>query len=30
LYAFIFLMAGIGAFYGLKQMHLDPLQQVNK
>jgi Family of unknown function (DUF5687) len=30
LYAFIFLMAGVGAFYGLKQMHLDPLQQVNK
>lgn len=30
LYAFIFLMAGIGAFYGLQQMHLDPLQQVNK
>ncbi len=30
LYSFIFLMAGIGAFYGLKEMHLDPLQQVNK
>jgi uncharacterized membrane protein (DUF485 family) len=30
LYSFIFLMAGIGAFYGLKEMHLDPLQAVNK
>ena len=30
LYAFILLMAGIGAFYGLKKMNLDPLQQVNK
>jgi hypothetical protein len=30
LYAFILLMAGIGAFYGLKEMNLDPLQQVNK
>ncbi|WP_310558451.1 DUF5687 family protein [Flavobacterium sp.] len=30
LYSFIFLMAGIGAFYGLKEMHLDPLQTVNK
>ena len=29
LYAFILLMAGIGAFYGLKKMNLDPLQQVN-
>lgn len=30
LYAFILLMVGIGAFYGLKKMNLDPLQQVNK
>lgn len=30
LYAFLLLMLGIGAFYGLKEMHLDPLQQVNK
>ena len=30
LYSFIFLMAGIGAFYGLKEMNLDPLQTVNK
>lgn len=30
LYALIFLMAGIGVFYGLKEMHLDPLQTVNK
>jgi len=30
LYSFIFLMAGVGAFYSLKEMHLDPLQQVNK
>jgi hypothetical protein len=30
LYSFIFLMAGIGAFYGLKEMHLDPFQTVNK
>ncbi|RTY93870.1 hypothetical protein EKL98_17405, partial [Flavobacterium bomense] len=30
LYTGIFLMAGIGAFYGLQQMHLDPLQEVNK
>ena len=30
LYAFILLMAGIGAFYGLKEMNLDPLQEVNK
>jgi hypothetical protein len=30
LYAFILLMAGIGAFYGLKKMNLDPLQEVNK
>ncbi|NDP28115.1 MAG: hypothetical protein GZ087_11920 [Flavobacterium sp.] len=30
LYAFLLLMAGIGAFYGLKKMNLDPLQQVNK
>jgi hypothetical protein len=30
LYSFIFLMAGVGAFYGLKEMNLDPLQQVNK
>ncbi len=30
LYSFILLMAGIGAFYGLKEMNLDPLQQVNK
>jgi hypothetical protein len=30
LYSFILLMAGIGAFYGLKKMNLDPLQQVNK
>jgi hypothetical protein len=30
LYAFALLMAGIGAFYGLKKMNLDPLQEVNK
>jgi len=30
LYAFILLMVGIGAFYGLKKMNLDPLQEVNK
>lgn len=30
LYTFMFLMAGVGAFYALKQMHLDPLQTVNK
>lgn len=30
LYAFIFLIAGIGAFYGLKKMNLDPLEEVNK
>lgn len=30
LYSFIFLITGIGAFYGLKKMHLDPLQAVNK
>jgi len=30
LYAFVLLMAGIGAFYGLKEMHLDPLQEVDK
>lgn len=30
LYSILFLMAGIGAFYGLKEMHLDPLMQVNK
>lgn len=30
LYALAFLMAGIGAFYGLKKMNLDPLQEVNK
>lgn len=30
LYAFILLMAGIGAFYGLKKMNFDPLQEVNK
>jgi hypothetical protein len=30
MYTFIFLMAGIGVFYELKKMHLDPLQQVNK
>jgi len=30
LYTFIFLMAGLGAFYALKEMHLDPLQTVNK
>ena len=30
LYAFILLMVGIGAFYGLKKMNLDPLEQVNK
>jgi hypothetical protein len=30
LYAFILLIAGIGAFYGLKKMNLDPLQEVNK
>ncbi len=30
LYSFLFLMMGIGAFYELKKMNLDPLQQVNK
>ena len=30
LYTFLFLMVGIGAFYALKEMHLDPLQTVNK
>jgi hypothetical protein len=30
LYALALLMAGIGAFYGLKKMNLDPLQEVNK
>jgi hypothetical protein len=30
LYAFALLLAGIGAFYGLKKMNLDPLQEVNK
>lgn len=30
LYSILFLMAGIGAFYGLKELHLDPLMQVNK
>lgn len=30
LYTFIFLMAGIGAFYALKQLKMDPLQTVNK
>jgi hypothetical protein len=30
LYSIIFLMAGIGVFYGLKGTHLDPLQEVNK
>ena len=30
LYTGMFLMAGVGAFYALKQMHLDPLQTVNK
>ncbi|HRA73232.1 MAG TPA: DUF5687 family protein, partial [Flavobacterium sp.] len=30
LYTFMFLMAGVGAFYALQQMHLDPLQTVNK
>ena len=30
LYTFIFLMAGVGAFYALQEMHLDPLQTVNK
>jgi hypothetical protein len=30
IYALAFLMAGVGAFYGLKEMHLDPLQEVNK
>ncbi|MBF2707232.1 DUF5687 family protein [Flavobacterium soyangense] len=30
LYAFILLMVGIGAFYGLKKMNLDPLHEVNK
>lgn len=30
LYSFILLMAGIGAFYGLKKMNLDPLHEVNK
>lgn len=30
MYAFILLMLGVGAFYGIKEMHLDPLEQVNK
>jgi len=30
LYSFIFLMAGIGVFYGLKESNLDPLVTVNK
>ncbi len=30
LYSILFLMAGIVAFYGLKELHLDPLTQVNK
>lgn len=30
LYSFIFLMLGTTAFYGLKSMHLDPLETVNK
>ena len=30
LYTFIFLMAGVGAFYALQKMNLDPLQTVNK
>jgi len=30
LYTGIFLMSGIVAFYALQQMHLDPLQEVNK
>jgi hypothetical protein len=30
IYALAFLMAGVGAFYGLKEMHLDPLHEVNK
>jgi Family of unknown function (DUF5687) len=30
LYTFIFLMAGVGAFYALQKMNLDPLQNVNK
>jgi hypothetical protein len=30
LYTFLFLMTGIGAFYALKEMHLDPMQTVNK
>lgn len=30
LYAFILLMLGVGAYYGIKKMNLDPLQQVNK
>lgn len=30
MYAFILLMLGIGAFYGIKKMNLDPLQEVNK
>lgn len=30
MYAFILLMLGVGAFYGIKKMNLDPLQEVNK
>ena len=30
IYALALLVAGIGAFYGLKKMNLDPLQEVNK
>ena len=30
IYAFGLLMAGIGAFYGLKKMNLDPLRTINK
>jgi hypothetical protein len=30
LYSFLLLTVGIGAFYGLKKMNLDPLQVVNK
>ena len=30
MYAVIFLLAGIGAFYGLKKANLDPLFEVNK
>ena len=29
-FTLVFLIVGIGAFYGLKEMHLDPLQAVNK